>query len=442
MSPEAAFQPVVDEKSARLARSPWRRRGAGLWLAGALLAAGPAAAETVFEVIQQVAVTHPNVMAAQKLLSAADKDQKEATAAFYPELAASAWGGLESNDKPETGASNMTAAELELKLTHTLYDGGRLGYKVDAANSLRALAGYEVDTRQIRAGLDAAAVYLDVLRTTEQASLASAHFSVIQQLARQMGERAAIDIGLRSDLSVSENQAVEAQIQAITTREANKLAMRLFQELVGRPPGKMAAVRIDEVRPPKTIETALQVAAGNNPALKAAASQVDEQRSRAKMAQTELSPNLDLELKGRVGNNVDGYYGATNYACACVRLSFKFGTGGGTFYRQDAAQLRVDAAKDDQTAALLEVRRQVLYAWSRWETANKILPEAVKRSNLADKKLKDYQQQFESGAKDLLEALFVRTERYVAKKAEIDARYEVLTAGFGLTAAVGTLRMK
>ena len=398
----------------------------------------PASAESIFSFIDTIIVTHPNVHSAEKLLSAAEQDRREAVSAFFPQLSVNAELSHEQRER-DTGTTEFTSPNVEFKLTQPIFDGGRRGFKVDATNSLISLAGYEIETRQLRIALDAAGVYLDVLRTAELARLAEANLRRLIDIEEQLKGRAELDTGRSADLTLASKQVLGARIQAIMATAANDLALDIYKVLAGHKPSGLAPVSLERLILPGSADTALEMAMRSHPSIAATTAQIEQQLSLFRQAQSEFAPSLDLELKNKIGQNVSGVPGKTNDFYVGLKLGFTLDAGGGQFARMDASELRMDAAIADEANAHLETKRQVLGAWSRWETTRQILPVQTDQTRQAKANLDNFRAELDAGTRDLSEAFGAEGELFAARQAEISAKYDNLTAAFGLLAAMGTL---
>lgn len=397
----------------------------------------PVHAETIFQVISSAQRSHPAVTGADKLAKAADADRKEAFSGYFPTVSLEGNAGF--RERNESEGSNGSTTDLGVTLSQPLFDGFQTKNKVAAADAARDVAGFEIETRQVRVGLDAATVYLDVLRTSEIAAAATRYKAQVDGVLAKLNQRAAADRGLRAQVTLGQAQQLEAALAAVAARTQNQLAGAQFMEVVGYKPGRLASVSLKHLHLPKSATSALQLGTTSHPALKAAASEIRKQKGLYGSARSDLFPKVDLIGRAELGQDLNDVEGRTHSVFGGVRLTYKFATGGGEHYRTRSAEYRLEAATDEEHEIQLKVRRQILNAWAEWQTASESYTLVAQRRNKSRQILSDYQGQFDAGNRELLDFFFVLSQQYDAEKAEIDARYNNLLSAFQLLAAMGTI---
>lgn len=415
-----------------------RRKARGfLAIAFALSLTQTVYAETIFQVISSAQKSHPAVTGANKLAKAADADRKEARSGYFPTVSLEGNAGF--RERNESEGSNGSTTDLGVTVSQPLFDGFRTQNKLAAANAARDVAGFEIETRQVRVGLDAATVYLDVLRTSEIAAAARRYKAQVDDVLARLNQRAAADSGLRSQVTLGQAQQLEAALAAVAARTQNQLAGAQFMEVVGYKPSRLASVSLKHLHLPKSATSALQIGTTSHPALKAAASEIRKQKGLYGSARSDLFPKVDIIGRAELGQDLNDVEGRTHSVFGGVRLTYKFATGGGEHYRIRSAEYRLEAATDEEHEIQLKVRRQILNAWAEWQTASESYTLVAQRRNKSRQILSDYQGQFDAGNRELLDFFFVLSQQYDAEKAEIDARYNNLLSAFQLLAAMGTI---
>jgi adhesin transport system outer membrane protein len=394
-------------------------------------------AETIFQIISSAQKSHPAVTGANKLAKAADADRKEARSGYFPAVSLEGNAGFRERNVSE--GSNGSTTDLGVTVSQPLFDGFRTKNKLAAANAARDVAGFEIETRQVRVGLDAATVYLDVLRTSEIAAAAERYKAQVDGILAKLDQRAAADGGLRAQVTLGQAQQLEAALAAVAARTQSQLAGSQFMEVVGYKPAHLSPVSLKHLRLPKSATAALQRGTTSHPALKAAASEIRKQKGLYGSARSDLFPEVDLIGRAQLGQDLNDVEGRTHSVFGGVRLTYKFATGGGEHYRTRSAEYRLEAATDEEREIQIKVRRQILEAWAGWQTASESYTLVAQRRTKSRQIVSDYEGQFDAGKRELLDFFFVLSQQYEAEKAEIDARYNNLLSAFQLLAAMGTM---
>lgn len=394
--------------------------------------------ETIFDAIGSVTKSHPAVIAATKLMAAAHSERREAISGYMPTLSIDGRTGQQSRDRI-SGNTSLYSNELSLSLRQPLFDGFKTRNAVRAAGAAEAEAKSEMEMRTLRVAFEAARTYIDVLRANELAASAGAYRKRVDDLAQRIGQRADADPGLRSNLTLGQSRQLEADIQLETAQSRRQLATDRYRELFGKSAAGLKAVSLANLDIPKSSEQALLIGQKTHPVAKTARAATERQSALTDAERSNLFPRLDLEVSGRVGNNLDGVSGRDNSLFAGLRLSYKFETGGGAQHRVDSFNYRAEAAMENERDTLLQLREQILHAWSEWRIASDIYKSVVKRRENADRMVADYQGQFEAGNRELLDFFFILTEQQAAVETEINARHDRNLGAFKLMTTIGII---
>jgi adhesin transport system outer membrane protein len=308
-----------------------------------------------------------------------------------------------------------------------------------AAKASQEVAAFEVINQQVKVAFEAAQVFIDVQRTRELETVSRANVGRVNDLSRKLAERAKSDPGLRSEITLGAASVTEAEIEANIASQDAVLAADLFLQLVGRKPNALTQVNLKSLALPSSMEQVLQTVTLDHPSVRSANSEAEKEMAKAEADRSRLHPNIDLVGQIRAGENLDGNIGRDNSSFVGLKMSFKFSTGGGDIAHARSSMLRAEASKDQVLEAQLRVRKQVLTVWSEWQVANKNYQTIVKRKRNSDEMMRAYEGQFAAGERNLLEFFFVLKEQNEARKAEVNARYDRILAGFKLLAAMGRM---
>lgn len=400
--------------------------------------ANMARGETIFDAIGSVTKSHPAIIAATKLLAAANSERREAASGYLPTVSIDGKTGQHSRYRA-SGDSSLYSNELSLSLRQPLFDGFKTSNAVRAAGAAEAEARSEMELRTLRVAFEATRIYIDVLRANELAAAAAAYRKRVEKLAQRIGQRADSDPGLRSNVTLGQSRQLEADIQVETAQSRRQLATDRYRELFGKAATGLEAVNLSKLDVPRSSEQALLIGQKTHPVAKAARAATERQSALTDAERSNLLPRLDLEVSGRVGNNLDGVAGRDNSVFAGLRLSYKFETGGGAQHRVDSFNYRTEAAVENERDTLLQLREQIFHAWSEWRIASEVYKSVVKRRENADRMVADYEGQFEAGNRELLDFFFILAEQQTAVESEINARHDRNLGAFKLVTTIGII---
>ncbi|MGE6742871.1 TolC family protein [Allorhizobium pseudoryzae] len=402
------------------------------------VATSSAAAETVYSTIATVTANHPSISSVRKLQRSADEDLTEARSGYFPVITLDGKIGTTKVDQL-TGNGGTHTSEIAGGVSVPLYDGMRTRNLTRAAKASQDVAAFEVINQQVKVAFEAAQVFIDVQRTRELETVSRANVGRVNDLSRKLAERAKSDPGLRSEITLGAASVMEAEIEDNIASQDAVLAADLFLQLVGRKPNALAQVNLKSLALPSSMEQVLQTVTLDHPSVRSANSEAEKELAKAEADRSRLHPNIDLVGQIRAGENLDGNIGRDNSSFVGLKMSFKFSTGGGEIAHARSSTLRAEASKDQVLEAQLRVRKQVLTVWSEWQVANKNYQTIVKRKRNSDEMMRAYEGQFAAGERKLLEFFFVLKEQNEARKAEVNARYDRILAGFKLLAAMGRM---
>jgi outer membrane protein len=317
--------------------------------------------------------------------------------------------------------TEQSNGQYELAAREVLWDGGRRGLAVTAAQQRQEAvqAAGDVDVQQTQ--LAALHAYLSVLELTgsrkvlEQRLLSlRAHFDIARDLYDQ-------GLVARNDLLETEVSVREVEDAAEAIQHAQAIALQNLNRLLGREP-EAAATLPDSLPEPPALpadrEALLAAAADHNAALKAASFRLDAEKTAARLARKAWLPNLTMTLSHAWQENEALVHPYVNSVMAGVSWSIFDGGARKADVRRADAQL---------TAAMrthLEARRKVSIAldgaWRDHAQARR--EEMTARENVAAARenLRIVEDQYRAGvarSSDVLDAETLLAE----------SRYQVVT---------------
>ena len=419
-----------------------------LTIAGALLLAGTstiAAAQdakgtTMQEAIDVAMRSNPQIIEAQMNKEGIEFERKQAQGLYLPQIGLEASAGirrLENNTRRTLGIADDELYPLEAGIVGewTMIDFGRRrgellrqAARVDGA-SLRVLERSEF------IGLQVARQYLDVILQQRVAAAAqdnaTFHRNLVGDLAR------GVDQG---SISVADQQQAEERLQSAIVREQEaaqsledaRISLRSLTGLdignVTLPPSLAAAM-------PPSLEQAIGQARTRNPLVRQAQADVDAANGAVKSAEGELLPTIGLEVRGRVGEDIDGFQGETNDIQGRVVMRWDVFDGGINRARVQEEVRKASMARYALHQRLREAEEDVRTAWNALESQGRVLQALDRQASVSDDLLLSYRSQFNVGRRSLLDVLDAQNTRFntqvrleTARFSQLFAQYQTLAA--------------
>jgi outer membrane protein, adhesin transport system len=407
-----------------------------------LAAASPALAQAVSmqEAIGVAMQSNPEILQAQFNKEAIEFERKQAQGLFLPRIDLEASAGvrrLENQTRRTLGIADNELYPMELSLgaEWTVLDFGRRqgelhrqAARVDGA-SLRVVERSEFIALQI------ARQYLDVLLQQRVLAASQDNAAFHRALVGDLGQ--GVDQG---SISVADRQQAEERLQAALVRQEESqqdlndatFALRRLTGLdinqVSVPPNLASAMA-------PSVDEAVGMARIEHPLVREAVADVDAANAAADSAEGDLYPTVGVEVRGRVGDDIDGFRGETNDLQARAVMRWNIWDGG-----INRAKLQEMVRQASQSRYRLhqlqrEAEQDVRTAWSTIQTQGNVVNALTRQSQVSDDLLLSYRSQFNVGRRSLLDVLDAQNTRYntqvrleTARFSQLFAQYQALAA--------------
>jgi adhesin transport system outer membrane protein len=430
-----------------------RRRVAGgrraltrMWALAGLIALGggaPSSALDVLDAVRLVIETHPEIVRAAANKQAVEFELDAARGRYLPSLDVEARSGLSYRDGDSDNASGaeedvIAGWRTRAVLAQPVFDGGeidseveRQGYRIDGA-ALRVLERAEF------LGLEAVRVYADVLRLQELQALAEDNLRYHRAKAAEIAQ--AVDVGVfgpadgqqaRERMLAAEDQVSLAALDVQNARIA-------FLETVGVDAAGLSRLPAIGAELPATLDEALAEARRINPRMRFAQADIGAAEARYRAARARLLPQVTLEGDVSAGENIDGFRGRDTGASVGLVLRYQFNGGIDSANRQEQLR-RVSESRAQLHEQARFVEQEVRASWALLESQRLRRPLLARQARSARELLALYEQEFDVGARTLLDLLNTRNALFQAELDAASAVYVERFAEYRLMASIGAL---
>ncbi len=412
----------------------------------ALSVSGMASAQPVSEpvdmrqAIEIAMATNPEIIQAQMNTEAIQFERDQAQGLYFPTIDVEASAGvrrLENNTRRTLGISDnwLNPIEGQIRGDWTIFDFGRRrgellrqAARVDGA-SLRVVERSEFVALQV------ARQYLNILLQERVVAAADDNALFHEQLTASLGE--GVEQG---SISIADQQQAEERLQAavVLREEARKDltdARTSLRRLTGLDinqvvmPGDLTALM------PNNLEAAIGAARTSNPLVREAQADVDAANAMIKAARGDLFPTIGAEVRGRVGEDIDGFQGHTNDVMGRIYLRWTLYNGGIKEANVQEMTRRASEARYRMHDRIREAEEDVTNAWTVLETQGRVGQALERQSEVSDDLLLSYREQFNIGRRSLLDVLDAQNTRFntqvrreTSRFSEIFAAYQVLAS--------------
>ncbi|HEX5645055.1 MAG TPA: TolC family protein [Erythrobacter sp.] len=392
------------------------------------------------EAIQTAIMSNPEIMQAQYNTEAIQFEREQAQSLYYPQIDLEASAGvrrLENNTRRNLGIADDELYPLEAQgvLDWTLFDFGRRRGEVLRQAARVDGASLRVVERSEFVALQTARQYLDVLLQQRIVAASEDNRKFHEALVRDLG--AGVE---QESISVADLQQAEERLQSAVVREeeakqaleeANNSLRRLAGITVYQPsvpPDLMSAL-------PPSREMAIGMARTDNPLVKEAQADVDAAHGLVMSAKGDFFPTVGVDLRGRIGEDIDGFSGETNDVQARVYMRWNIFNGGLTRGKYQEMVHRASQARYRLHEMTRRAEEDAANAWTALEAQQNISKALARQSEVTDDLLLSYRSQFNVGRRSLLDVLDAQNTRYntqvrleTSRFSQLFAQYQVLAA--------------
>lgn len=410
----------------------------------ALLAMPGVAAQTLQSALSSAYRANPDLNAVRANVRGVDESVPNALSGYRPRVTASGDIGA-SSTVSSTPPGSKRHTELfpggfGLSVNQTLYNGGRTGNSVRAAESQVLGARETLRNQEQNTLLDAVTAYVNVLRDTALLKLSENNVTVLSEQVRQTRDRFNVGEVTRTDVALSEARLAGAKSSLALSRSNLKGSVARFKQVIGLDPKKLQSVQpVSKARLPKTQGEAVNRALRDHPAIAAALHGVDAQLLQVKVIEGELLPTVSVS--GSIARRYDTTTSQDrrNTASVVGSISIPLYDGGSAYARTRQAKeslgerrLQVDSARDRVIAA-------VISAWALLEATAYQIEGAAAQVEASTIALNGVREEARVGQRTVLDVLNAQQELLNAQVTQVTAQRDRVLASYSLLSATGQL---
>ena len=413
---------------------------AALGLAVASPAFAQAQGVSMQEAISVAMQSNPEILQAQYNKEAIEFERKQAQGLFLPRVDLEGSAGvrrLENQTRRTLGIADDELYPLELSLgaEWTVLDFGRRRGELHRQAARVDGASLRVVERSEFIALQVARQYLDVLLQQRVLAASQDNAAFHRALVNDLGQ--GVDQG---SISIADRQQAEERLQAAIVRQEEAqqdlnnatITLRRLTGLdiaqVSVPPNLASAMA-------PSADEAVGLARTEHPLVREAMADVDAANAAAASAEGDLYPTFGLEVRGRIGDDIDGFRGETNDLQARAVMRWNIWDGGINRAKLQEMIRRSSESRYRLHQVQREAEEDVRTAWSTLTTQGNVVTALTRQSQVSDDLLLSYRSQFNVGRRSLLDVLDAQNTRYSTQVRLETARFSQLFAQYQALAA-------
>ncbi|MFZ5691602.1 MAG: TolC family outer membrane protein [Pseudomonadota bacterium] len=409
---------------------------------------------TLEQALVQAYQNNPQINAQRALVRATDESVPQALAGYRPRISGTYNYGVQWTETttetqiPVVGGtvgsrsrnvSRTNPASVGAQLQQNVFNGFQTANRTRQAEAQVFAARETLRVIEQTVLLDAATVYMNVLRDTAVLELQRRNVEVIQEQLRQTRDRFNVGEVTRTDVAQAESRVAAAQSQYLSAQANLTTSRAAFRRVIGVDPGRLANGTPVDRFVPRSLDLAVAQGQAENPSVTAAEYGVDVAQLQVRVNEGSLYPvvtvtgaiqqswnqtetvmdNMNASVVGQI--TVPIYQGGQEYAL--IRQA-----------KETVGQRRLELAQNRDQA-----RANVVQSWGQLDAAKAQIDATRAQVTAAEIALNGVREEARVGQRTTLDVLNATQELLNARVALVTAQRDRVVASYTLLSAVGRL---
>lgn len=423
---------------------------AGALLAGIVLSMNPgsAAGQSLQSALVQAYQNNPQLNAQRAAARATDESVPQALSGYRPRLSITATAGPEStrtssvsssSPVPTLQESSTFPRTITATASQTLFDGFQTGNRVRLAEGQVSSAREALRVLEQTILLNAATVYMDMLRDTAITEVQRSNVRVLNETLRQTRDRFSVGEITRTDVAQSEAQLAAGQFQLLTAESNLTTTRSNFRRVIGSEPGHLTPASPVDRFAPRTLPAAIALGLDQNPNVTAAMYGIDVANLQIKINEGALYPTVTLNASALYGRQTSPTQIEQSELSAITSVTVPLYQGGGEYalIRQSKESLTQQRLTLEQVRD--QTRQSVVQAWGQVQATKAQIESGQAQVNSSEVALNGVREEARVGQRTTLDVLNAQQALVNARVTLVTAQHDRVVASYNLLNAVGIL---
>ncbi len=407
---------------------------------------GVARAQSLSDELQGLVANHPEIMAKQRSVEAAESGVTKAYAGYLPKLDIFGQSGPQYIDSPvlqsEGGGTWFSLAQVVgTRLTQNVFDGFATPAQVRSARLNQEMAEFTLQGTRQNVLFDGIDAYLEVLRQSRLVALAHESERTIMRQLHLEDERVQRGSGIAVDVLQAKSRLQLAKERRIGFEGALADANTRYIQIFDHPP-QPSAMR--DPRPPAdllpaNLDQALTIAREESPAIDSSLAGVAVAEQGKRLARSRYYPSIDVVASANQANDTDLVQGTRTDASVLLSATWNLFDGLATTAGTDQAIAEYKAARKNYDVVERDVLRQTHLAWNEWTTARQRVELLENAVAIASEVFEARQKLREAGRETVINVLDSENEVYNARINLVEVSGDATRAAYQLLQGMGRL---
>ncbi|WP_114185488.1 TolC family outer membrane protein [Microvirga aerophila] len=403
-------------------------------------------AETLESALSRAYGNNPTLNAQRASVRVTDENVARAKSGYRPQVNASADAGRTWTEfnTPGGGSTtrNLNPRGVGLEINQSIFNGNRTNNGVRQAESSVLGARENLNNNEQNVLFDSAEAYMNVLRDTAILDLQRNNVEVIDEQLRQTRDRFNVGEVTRTDVAQAESRLAASRSQASLAEANLRTSIAQYRQVVGVEPRQLAPGRPLDRLLPRSVNSALNVAFAEHPAIKAALHGVDVAEIQVRIEQGALAPQLGVNgnVAQRYDNQTTG--DRTLSASVVAQLVVPIYDGGQAYASTRQAKETVSQRRLEADSIRDQVRAAVISSWGQLEAARAQISAAQAQVDAAETALNGVREEARVGQRTTLDVLNAQQELLNARVNLITAQRDRVVGSYLVVQSMGRLNSR
>lgn len=375
-------------------------------------------------VVRETLMTNPDVAIAAAQQEDARLAVEVEEAGRKPEVTLTALTGVENIYDEDTATEGVNRRELNVSVSHVLYDFGASKNAVKRREDLLESAKLRRADKDEEIALQVIEAYLNYSHSSELLAAAASNVAAHERILRIVALNEENGNATVADVKRVETRLEQAKSERLNQANAQEDAVAAFRRLTGVAPDRISGPkRLAPESKAQQFEEIEEIIHAN-PRLRSLIADRQSLEKQLKTQRAQLRPELFLAGEVNYKNDVGGDTGLGANVKGMVGVRVKLFDGGKRRRQAEQISARIDEAEARHRKLyreLLQQMEQNNQALSTGQEKTAFLEQQLAASNKA---MNLYQQQFEAGERSAFELLDAQKDSHRAKGELINHRYE------------------
>ena len=403
---------------------------------------GVAWAESLPAALKSAYIKHPALQADRARQRGVDENVSQAVSGWRPTVTASGDTGVQW--------SKSTTLTTSLKRVKTNPHGFSVTLSQPLFSGLKTISGTKQAKAVVEAGrqqllsteqtvlLDGATAYMDVLRDRRIVGLRGQNVSFLLSQLSASNARFAVGEITRTDVAQSRARLASSRADLAVARSNLASSIAFYIRVIGHAPRKMRFPNLS-LRVPRSLNSALQIAAKTSPTILAAAFNYEAARHNIKVQRGDLLPTLSLQAQYSLRYEPSSTIKRTGTGLVQGVLSVPLYQAGRVY-----SQLRQAKQQASQNQLLIldarrQVRQSVVSTWHAYVASGQTIRSIKAQVSANRLALSGVRQEALVGSRTTLDILDAKRELVNSQVTLASAERNKIIAAYQLISATGRM---